>query len=703
MRSSITIGRALLLVCMAGGFAGSTRAEPPETSPPQGAASVSTPQPAQPNGADPAKVETGAIEAPATPPREADRPATNNAAPPPSGPAPDAGVPAAKQPDAKPAATADLEPATKETAPATAPGPDAAAAGGGAATAMAVPPPPPPATPVIAIVRDKLKSAKEGSERAALAGFYGEHTGDPFWVIDGGYTSKGDALIAELRRADDWGLKAAAYDAGAKPGTGAPPEALAEAEIRVSLAALTYARHAKGGRVVPRSLSRNLDRDPNWPDPAKVIRDLAPAPAPDAFLRDFHPKHPQFEALRQALLATRGHQEKVEKVEEPPVELPTGSSIKPGAKHAQIALLRRRLKLAGESGQQETYDAALVDAVKAFQRERGLKASGVLNNATRNALNGPKKKPARPDDTALRLIANMERWRWMPDDLGAFHVWDNIPEFMMSVVKNGEEIHREKIIVGKVENATPVFSADMLYVMFHPEWGVPDSIKVKEILPYLRPQGFDFFGFGGADTRVLERHNLRVNYNGRPVNPSQVDWQNVDIRRYTFIQPPGPTNVLGFVKFRFPNKHDVYMHDTPQRHFFAQERRAESHGCIRVQNPQRLAEVLLEQDQGSSPADVERLKDQGADITLETPIPVHVNYFTAVAGKDGKVSYFGDLYGHDSRLIAALEGRRLAEEDFFESASSDEALRTQQTRLKSRNRKKTNDPMTDMITGIFGP
>src|SRR5262249_3076335 len=251
--------------------------------------------------------------------------------------------------------------------------------------------------------------------------------------------------------------------------------------------------------------------------------------------------------------------------------------------------------------------------------------------------------------------------------LGEFHVWDNIPEFQMRVFKRGQMIHQGKIIVGKPETQTAIFSANMKYVIFGPEWGVPDSIKIKEILPYLRPTVetgggfFGGFGFGGTDTRVLEKHNLRVTYNGRPVDASTVDWSTVDIRKFNFIQPAGRGNVLGAVKFRFPNKHDIYMHDTPQRELFEKALRTYSHGCIRVHNPGRLAEVLLEEDKGWSAGRVRDLMAQGAEgisfeATLTKQIPVHITYFTAVV-EDGQVRSFGDIYGHDRRVTAALGGR----------------------------------------------
>ena len=199
----------------------------------------------------------------------------------------------------------------------------------------------------------------------------------------------------------------------------------------------------------------------------------------------------------------------------------------------------------------------------------------------------------------------------------------------------------------------------MKFLVFHPEWGVPDSIKLKEIAPYLSGGG-GFFFFGN-DTSILTRQRMRVVYNGRPVDPSSVNWGSVDVRRFSFIQSPGPHNVLGVVKFMFPNKHDIYMHDTPQRELFEQQVRLFSHGCIRVHNPGRLAELLLAEDKGWPAEQVRGLLAQGNnnEVQLQRQIPVHVSYFTAVAGEDGHVNYFSDVYGHDNRVLAALGGRPL--------------------------------------------
>ena len=308
----------------------------------------------------------------------------------------------------------------------------------------------------------------------------------------------------------------------------------------------------------------------------------------------------------------------------------------------------------------------------------------------------PRRPPAAPAGSDVqRIIVNMERWRWMPEHLGEFHIEDNLPEFMTRVYKKGQVIHSAKIVVGKPETRTVVFSANMRFIVFHPEWGVPDSIKVKELAPYLSGGGgggFLFFG-GGGDTSILDRQRLRVVYNGRTVDPSSVNWGSVDIRRFTFLQSAGPHNVLGVVKFMFPNKHDIYMHDTPQRELFDQTRRTFSHGCMRVQNPGRLAELLLAEDKGWSAEHVRGLLAEGYnnEVQLAKEIPVHVTYFTTVVGEGGQLSSYGDVYGYDSRMSAALGGKPLPAEVI---ASGDDAPR--------EARRQRPQKQTDFFSGLFG-
>ena len=264
---------------------------------------------------------------------------------------------------------------------------------------------------------------------------------------------------------------------------------------------------------------------------------------------------------------------------------------------------------------------------------------------------------------------NMERWRWMPENLGEFYVWDSVTEQIARIYDHGKMVLQEKIVVGKPGTPTPTFSAPMQFITFNPEWGVPEGIKVNEIAPKLKSSGgggggaFLLFGGssgGGGSSDILQRMGgLHVTLNGKPVDPDSVDWSRVDIRRYTFTQGAGGKNVLGQVKFRFPNKHDVYMHDTVDRHLFGNGQRAFSHGCMRTQNPLQFAEVLLAHDRGTNAAQIRDMVASGQtnEIALRNSIPVHIAYFTAEVDEKGQVRYFHDLYGLDNRVGSALRGQ----------------------------------------------
>ncbi len=568
--------------------------------------------------------------------------------------APKPGAPAAMALDATPgAATPDpLTPPEPVGPPPKAPGAPEKPAQPAAAP---LPEPDPVATQILASLTKSGGKSDTREDVAGLTAFYTETKGQPIWTSASGFTPKALKAVHEIRNAGEWGLDASAFQLPANPGDKAKPETLAEAEIKLSLAVLKYARHARGGRLDPTSLSPIIDRHPHIYDPKSVLEAISVADSADAYLRGLHPKHEAFKRLRQALLAlskTGGGG---------PAQIPAGPDFRPGDDNSQIALVRKRLGAGADGIRETSYDTALLEAVNRYQREHGLPVTGIIDRKLRASLNETGGGSA--DDKKLRLIVNMERWRWMPDNLGEFYVWDSITEQYTRVFDHGKMTLMEKIVVGKPTTPTPTFSASMQFIVFNPEWGVPDGIKVNEIAPRLRSAGgggggFFFFG-GGGSSEILQRlGGLRVSMNGHPVDPDSVDWSSVDIRRYQFIQGAGGKNVLGVVKFRFPNKHDVYMHDTPDRHLFGGAPRAFSHGCMRTQNPVHLAEVLLAHDKGYSPAQVREMVATGQtnEIKLTTQIPVHVAYFTAEADDQGHVHYYPDLYGLDGRVAAALRG-----------------------------------------------
>jgi len=253
-----------------------------------------------------------------------------------------------------------------------------------------------------------------------------------------------------------------------------------------------------------------------------------------------------------------------------------------------------------------------------------------------------------------RIVVNMERWRWMPENLGALYVQINIPEFMVYVVKNGKTIQTEKVVVGKPVYATPIFSADLKSIVFNPEWTVPSTIIREDLLPRLRGGG----GFFGGGSSFLKQHELNVNYNGKRVDPGSIDWNRVNMGAISFTQAPGPKNVLGKVKFLYPNRHSVYMHDTIKRNLLDLTVRAEGHHCPRVANPGKVAATILAEDKGMPQAEIDKLLASGYNsaVALNTRVPVHTTYFTAAVDGEGKVQNFTDVYSLDAGVAAAILG-----------------------------------------------
>ena len=564
-------------------------------------------------------------------------------------------------------------------------------------------------TEAVRITVQGLLSSRSGdtaarkAQKDALVEYYSISDQPLLWVDEKGLTERAKLVVAEIGKADDYGLRASDYalpDSGSF--NGSDPKAtdwLADAETKVSYAVLDYAKDARGGRLEPLRLSKNLDPSLALPNPSEVLESIAIRSDPAAYLRSFQPDQPQFEALRQKLIELRGG--KVEETKPAVVTIPDGPVLKFGMEHEQVALLRKRLEI--PAGANETkFDEAVLEAVRQFQSTNGSVADGMVGAGTRRLLNGGQRQhEAAGSPARIRsILVNMERWRWLPHDLGPFYVTVNIPEFTLRVVEEGKPIHTTRVVVGKPDKQTPIFSDEMEEIVFNPYWNVPNSIKNEEIAPYMG-QGGGFFG-GGWDTSVLRRHNLRIRYGNRDIDPDAVDWSRNDIRNFDLVQPPGPGNVLGRVKFVFPNSHDVYMHDTTQKFLFANAVRAESHGCMRVQNPEKLAEIILKHDKDWGPARVESTFDAGGDnhVALEQKIPVYITYFTLRVNDDGSFSTFNDLYGHDARMNAALSGKGFVPDAWAQDEVMAENQNWQLPPNK-RNRQR-NNRSNDFTRTLFG-
>lgn len=492
-----------------------------------------------------------------------------------------------------------------------------------------------------------------------LRSFYIARGGRPVWVSRDGFTARARSALEELGRAESFGLDATPFTTPRLDTAVSRDDALADAELQLSRMVVNYAFQARGGRIVPSSLSLWLDRTPDDVYASQVMIDIISGEDTGAVLRAMHPQSAAFNLLRQAYVQLREEMAHPRALDAADV-IPAGPAVKVGEWNPAIIVLRRRLKVAALAGYESLFDEKLANALDDRLDEARIKRRwGRLDDRARDYFNQPPKPPT--EDDVNRVLANMERWRWLPRDLGSLHIWNNLPEFMTRVVKDGTVIHEERIIVGQPDTQTPVFSDKMRQVVFQPEWGVPPSIKINDLLPKLQAGDYD----------VLERRDMRIlGISGKELNPERFNWDKVDIRDIGIYQRSGDGNPLGRVKFLFPNKFHVYMHDTNNPALFKQTARTFSHGCIRVRDPKKFAEVVLGADQGWDADEVEahlkNWKKPNNKIDLEHPLPVHNVYFTLVPDGKGALIQLADVYGHDKRVIQALLGvdpKRIAAND----------------------------------------
>ena len=414
-------------------------------------------------------------------------------------------------------------------------------------------------TPIV----DQLRELSNGKfdrfiggkkDRPAFEAFYAARNFAPLWITDGKVNARAKEAMAYLGQVDADGLDPADYPV---PNFAAAtnPAALADAEMRLTASVVTYAHHASIGRVHWSRVSSDILYELKAPAPADVLGAIAEAKDVIALLAGYEPQTPNFIALKAKLAELRGG-----KMEAGKAPIPSGPAPKIGAQDARVPQLRERFGLPGDD---DIYDKALADAVKKFQQQHELKVSGLLTPQTIEALNG--RQPDRPIDT---VIINLERWRWMPHDLGKNYVIVNLPDFTLRVFQNSQQVWMTRIVDGKPNMPTPIMTAEMKYITINPTWNVPPSIVAREYMPAL-----------AQDPTVLTRMGLKVSTN--PDGTVHIS------------QPPGDANALGRVRFNFPNKFLVYQHDTPNKNLFALDKRALSHGCMRVQDPVKYAEVLL--------------------------------------------------------------------------------------------------------------
>ena len=487
------------------------------------------------------------------------------------------------------------------------------------------------------------------AEKSIAAAMISHYSAEPdfIWVSDGQPNPRAADALRVLRDAGSHGLDVDDYrvDEPVLPSDQAARDvALMRFEMTLSARVLRYVRDAVGGRIDPNRISGYYDFPAKPLDLSAVLRAIEDAPDVAAYLESQHPKNPQYAALRGELAALRASDQGPQITVDPNLLLRPGESSPELPK--LLSLIARDLDddLGGEFGEviythgaSESYDPDLVPLIKAKQKQAGLKADGVIGPRTVQSVAGVSKA-----DRINKVLVALEQTRWLPAELGATRVFINQPAFTASYFEDSQEKLSMRVVVGKVSNQTSFFYDEIEQVDYNPYWGVPQSIIVNEMLPRLRrdPGYLDRAGYEVFDAR------------GKRVSSSAVAWGAYGAKiPYAVRQTPSEANALGELKILFPNKHAIYMHDTPQKAFFERENRALSHGCVRLADPRGMAAAVL----GKSRDYVaDKLKKGHSFDKVERKIPVYVAYFTAWPNANGQVEYFGDVYGRDARLLDAI-------------------------------------------------
>lgn len=507
------------------------------------------------------------------------------------------------------------------------------------------------------IVTELMAAGEPVYESVALPDFYERRLYRPAWTDDRGPTRLADDLVSVLRRADFEGLLSGDYHlagieavlaaarADASGGTALAPDRWAELDLLLTDAFLVYGAHLLAGRVNPETLRPEWQANPRSADIAAALEGALTRGDIAGTFETLVPRQRGYHRLREGLaryrgMAARGGWPRI----------PDGTTLQQGDRGRSVAELRERLRFAGDAAattdpDADLFDAGLVEAVKRFQRRHGLDPDGAVGDATRSELNVP------VEQRVEQLELNLERWRWLPEDLGRRHIIVNIAAFELDVVEEDAVMLTMRVVVGRLYNRTPVLSDTMRYLVLNPYWHVPRNITAGELLRKIR-----------EDSSYLERNTLRVFPDSGPdtreVDPSTVDWQAVtpDSLPFRLRQDPGPLNSLGRVKFMFLNKYNVYLHDTPSRPLFEESQRDFSHGCIRIEQPIELAVYLLQRNpRWTRDALLEALGDAvDRTVPLPEPIPIHLLYWTAWADVDGTIQFRQDINDRDAALLKAL-------------------------------------------------
>jgi murein L,D-transpeptidase YcbB/YkuD len=525
-------------------------------------------------------------------------------------------------------------------------------------------PPPPVAAPadgpgtIQAVVEasrlDELRWPDFSDYRKHLINFYQPLNWEFAWTRGGHVTPQARAVITLFEKADSKGINAVDYDgsrwdARLRVLNGRVSDAdLGRFDVAVSISLMRYISDLHIGRINPRNLRFDLDIESKKYYLPKLLTDIKESADPASVLAQIEPPYPEYRRLQNVLAMYR--RVAAESANEP--SLPEKATVKVGETYPQAAQLARMLQRVGDlpasvkvDAKRPLYSADLADGVKKFQARHGLEASGTLGPKTLHQLNVPLGFRVKQIEWAL------ERWRWAPMQFDTPPIIVNIPEYTLHAWDDsGKPALEMRVVVGKAyQHQTPVFAAEMKYVVLRPYWNVPPSIQSAELVPklaksanYLARNGYEVVTADGA---VVTSDSVDASTLGRLLSGE------LQVR-----QKPGANNALGLVKFMFPNQNNVYLHSTPSQELFSRTRRDFSHGCIRVEFPVKLATWVLRNLPEWTPERIEKAMKNGepTQVNLKKPIPIMIIYTTASVDESGVVRFFEDIYGHDTTLENAL-------------------------------------------------
>jgi L,D-transpeptidase YcbB len=502
------------------------------------------------------------------------------------------------------------------------------------------------------------------AERKAIEHFYAAHHYAPLWIKDGALTARAKIVIGRLRHAGTEGLMPSDYPVPPFATLGSA-ERLAKGDIGLTYSLLTFVRHLVTGRIAPRRVFAQVEYGHHTPDPDAILKRVFTARDVSAAIESYDPPDAGFRALKRKLAELRS-----EPNSRRANRIPDGKLIHPGQRDARIPAIRARLGLRSRRPNDTTYGRRLVNVIRRVQQNAGLRVDGVIGNNTLARINGPDR--AKEIDT---VEANMERWRWLPRDLGDTYVMVNVPDFSLKLVHDHKTIWRTKIVVGKPQTPTPLLSAAMNEVIINPSWYVPQSIIHNELLPRYE-----------TDPNIFDRLGLEV--------------KKGPDGHINVVQPPGAANALGRIKFNFNNKFLVYLHDTPERQLFRYSRRAFSHGCMRVQDPTKFGQLILSLSMKGKPTPNARqiramFGQEEHDFKLLQRPMVHVTYLTAFVDQNGKLQIRDDIYGFDARIHAILHSPERKVADVAPPPDPTRDLETAQANqeiLRRVERREARDP-----------